>query len=238
MIQLNVMAASTLTHLYGKDMKDRGRGRILMVSSVCGAVAGIPSVAVYAATKAFEKTLSLSIAKELEKFGVGVTCLLPGAVSETSFRKSSNAEDALCWKIPYYARPPRRIAEAGVRAMLQGDTEVMPGWMNRAFVKVMMPIVPQRIHNWVAEVMWNPLNLPLLRNRRQVPSETEPVHKVRFPQPRLKFQTPPRLLQIEPPQSTSSSLTEEASNGAPVTDISGLGEAATPAQPNDSGAQR
>ncbi|ACI65784.1 predicted protein, partial [Phaeodactylum tricornutum CCAP 1055/1] len=79
-IQVNALSVSTLSHLYGRDMKDRRRGRILVVSSICAAVAGLPTVAVYAATKAFENTLSLSMAKELEPFGVGVTCLMPGAV--------------------------------------------------------------------------------------------------------------------------------------------------------------
>ena len=207
MIQLNVAAASTLTHLYAKDMKERRRGRVLMVSSICGALAGIPSVAVYSATKAFEKTLSLSLAKELERFGVGVTCLLPGAISETGFRTSSNAQDALCWHIPSYARPPHQIAEAGVRAMLLGDTEVMPGWMNRAFIKVLMPIFPQRLHNWVAEVMWNPVDLPLWRARRQMDTENleMPIsERAPSPQPHFKFQSPPRLLQIEEPPSTAS----------------------------------
>ena len=237
MIQLNVAAASTLTHLYGKDMKERRRGRILMVSSICGAVAGIPSVAVYSATKAFEKTLSLSMAKELERFGVGVTCLLPGAISETGFRTSSNAQDALCWHIPSYARPPRQIAEAGVRAMLLGETEVMPGWMNRAFIKVLMPIVPQRIHNWIAEVMWNPVELPFWRASPHVELATEqtPTSDRSPPShPHMKFQSPPRLLQIEEPSSTASqdhvtdataSTEETVSDEAPVTN-----DAARPAE--------
>jgi short-subunit dehydrogenase len=200
MIQLNVAAVSTLAHLYGKDMKDRRRGRILMVSSICGAIAGIPSVAVYSATKAFEKTLSISMAKELEEFGVGVTCLLPGAVSDTDFRKQNNAHDALCWKIPYYPTAPSHVAEVGVRAMLMGDSEVTPGLMNRAFLKVLMPIVPQRLHNWVAEIMWNPLNLPFIRAQQQSSAHSLPLvpsgDKIR-PQPLVKFQASPRVLSLE-----------------------------------------
>lgn len=213
MIQLNVMTASILTQLYGKDMKDRRRGRILMVSSICGAVAGIPSVAVYAATKAYEKTLSISIAKELEKYGVGVTCLLPGAISDTNFRGNSNAHDALCWNIPFYPRPPHEVASAGVRAMLRGDTEVMPGWMNRAFIKVMMPVFPQRLHNWVAEIMWNPLQLPFMPMRSQedaVGLETLGIaDPASIPRPHFKFQSPPRLLELEPPARDQQAVKEE-----------------------------
>jgi short chain dehydrogenase len=163
MIQVNTVAVTSLTHLFGRDMKERRRGRILLVSSVCGAVSGIATVAVYAATKAFENSFGVAIGKELEPFGVGVTCLIPGAVRGTEFRSRSNSHEALCWKIPFYSKTPPAVAECGVRAMLRGDTEVMPGVLNRMFVKVLKPILPQRLHNLLAEIMWNPLNLPFRR---------------------------------------------------------------------------
>ena len=142
MIQLNAMSVSALTHLYGKDMKDRRRGRILMISSICGAVAGIPTVSVYAATKAFVNALSLSIAQELEPYGVGVTCAMPGAVKETAFKARSATEQALCWKIPYYAKSPQQVAESSIKALLRGETECTPGWENRFFLKVVKPAIP------------------------------------------------------------------------------------------------
>jgi len=210
MIRLNVQAVSTLTHLFGKDMKERRRGRILMVSSVCGAVAGIPSVAIYSATKAFEKTLSLSMAKEMEPYGVGVTCLLPGAVSDTDFRARSNSEQALCWKIPFYPKTPPQIASMGVRAMLRGETEVTPGWMNRFFLKVMQPAMPQRMHNIIAGIMWSPLRLPFLRRQRENGKSSSSTSRTTAPslppksptQPPPTFwmqqtsEPPPRLLQL------------------------------------------
>jgi short-subunit dehydrogenase len=160
MIQVNTIAVTSLTHLFGRDMKERRRGRILLVSSVCGAVSGIATVAVYAATKAYENSFGAAIGKELEPYGVGVTCLMPGAVRGTEFRSRSNSQEAMCWKIPFYSKTPSAVAECGVRAMLRGDTEVMPGVLNRLFVKVVKPILPQRMHNLLAEFMWNPLQLP------------------------------------------------------------------------------
>jgi short-subunit dehydrogenase len=111
MIQLNAVSASTLAHLYGHEMKQRGRGRVMMVSSICGAVAGLPTVAVYAATKAFENSLSLSMGKELEPYGVGVTCVMPGAVRDTEFKSKSNTEHALCWHLPFYTRTAQQVAD-------------------------------------------------------------------------------------------------------------------------------
>lgn len=145
-----------------------------MVSSVCGAVSGIATVAVYSATKAFENSFGISIGKELEPHGVGVTCLLPGAVRGTEFQKRSNSQEALCWKIPFYTKTAPFVAEWGVRAMLRGDTEVTPGVLNRMFLKVFKPVMPQRLHNLIAEIMWNPLQLPFQRNNvNEVNSEEE-----------------------------------------------------------------
>lgn len=160
MIGVNGLAVAQLAHLYGKDMKERRRGRILFVSSVVGAVSAGPTVALYAATKAFEKVLGLSLAKELEPYGVGVTCLMPGAVRDTNFRSSSDTKEALCWKLPYYTRSPATVAQQGIRALLAGDVEVTPGWQNRAFLKVFQPAMPQRLHNILVEIAWNPPRVP------------------------------------------------------------------------------
>lgn len=160
MIQVNAFSVAELTHFFGRDMKERRRGRILFVSSICGSVSGIASVAIYSATKAFENSFGVSIGKELEPYGVGVTCLIPGAVRGTEFRSNSQSQDALCWKIPFYAKTTSSVAASGIRAMLRGNTEVMPGVLNRIFLKVCKPVLPQRLHNLVAEVMWNPVELP------------------------------------------------------------------------------
>ncbi len=164
MLQLNAGSSAVLSTLFGHDMKRRRRGRILFVSSVSGAVAGISTVALYSATKAFQNSLAVALAKEMEPWGIGVTCLMPGAVEDTDFSK--NTDDALCWRIPFYPKKPQIIAKAGVRAMLLGETEVVPGWQNRFFVKVLKPALPQRLHNVMAEAAWNPLRLPFQNSHR------------------------------------------------------------------------
>ena len=207
MVQLNTVAPAMLTHLYGRDMKKRKRGRILMISSVCGAVAGIPSVALYSATKAFENSLAIGLAKEMEESGVGITCMMPGAVRDTNFRSGSKTDKALCWKIPFYPKRPHSIAEMGVRSMLRGDSEVTPGWLNRLFIKVVKPVLPQRLHNLVAEIMWNPLRLPFgrtqderdasLQTEREVPTQPPPAPHQSLRPPQFNYRLPPRLLETD-----------------------------------------
>eukprot|EP00978_Attheya_sp_CCMP212_P019651 scaffold55289_cov53-Attheya_sp.AAC.2 len=170
-VQVNAGSVATLSHLYGRDMKANKRGRILFVSSVMGAVPAGPQVATYAATKAFEKTLSISMGRELANYGVGVTCLVPGAVGGTTFRQASNSEEAVCWKIPFYPLAAPDVAGAGVRALLSGESEVCPGWMNRSFLRVMQPMIPQRLTTSIVEFFWNPLTVPVSRMASPIKDE-------------------------------------------------------------------
>ena len=156
MIQVNVGSVVELSRLYGKNMKDRRRGRILFVSSMSGALPGCPSVAVYAATKSFEKSLASSLGRELERYGVGVTCLLPGAVKDTAFASSSEIEDAACFHFPGYAKTPELVASEGIKGLMLGYPEVYPGWQNRLFVKMGLPMLPSRVSNIIGEWAWNP----------------------------------------------------------------------------------
>ena len=159
MINVNVGSVTNLSYLFGKRMKQRRRGRILFVSSVVGATPGGPGVAAYSATKAYEKSLAQSMGRELEKYGVGVTCIMPGAVKGTSFATRSNAEEALCWKFPFYPMKAPNVAARGVRALLTGDAEVIPGWHNRLFLKVLTPLLPQRMITSVVGFSFTPLQI-------------------------------------------------------------------------------
>lgn len=158
-INLNVASVTKLSHLYGNSMKKQRRGRILFVSSVAGSVPGGPGVAVYSATKAYEKVLAHSLGRELEKYGVGVSCLSPGAVKGTDFAHRSNLETAACFKIPFYAMKSPDVAERGVRALLSGDAEVIPGWHNRLFLKILSPILPQRVTSSIVEFSFSPVKV-------------------------------------------------------------------------------
>ncbi|MEM6914609.1 MAG: SDR family NAD(P)-dependent oxidoreductase, partial [Pseudomonadota bacterium] len=76
MIDLNVSALVTLSHLVGNDMKARGGGKMLQVSSTASFMAG-PYQAVYFATKAFVTSFSQAIDQEMRKDGITSTALCP-----------------------------------------------------------------------------------------------------------------------------------------------------------------
>ncbi|KAL7521684.1 hypothetical protein ACHAWX_006358 [Stephanocyclus meneghinianus] len=187
MVQVNVGSVVQLSHLYGKDMKERRRGRILFVSSMAGAMPGCASVAVYAATKSFEKSLASSLGREMERYGIGVTCLLPGAVRDTDFASRSSVEDAVCFQVPGYAKSPEMVAGEGIKALMLGYPEVYPGWENRIFAKLGLPFCPPRIAGLIGEYAWSPCQLGIPSTRKIEVKTLPPVpsHTWKFRRPSL-----------------------------------------------------
>lgn len=103
MLQLNVVAVAELCHRYGGEMKRRRAGRILNIASAA-AYQPTPYFAAYGASKVFVLNFSEALAKELEDFGVGVSCLSPGP-TDTAF---------------FDGVDPRRVARDGVALIAAG----------------------------------------------------------------------------------------------------------------------
>jgi short-subunit dehydrogenase len=61
-------------------MRDRGRGAIVLMSSVSG-LAGSYGVPVYGASKAFDMILAEGLWAEFREFGVDVLCAVLGSVA-------------------------------------------------------------------------------------------------------------------------------------------------------------
>jgi short-subunit dehydrogenase len=79
MLQVNVVALTTLARRLLPQMVARKRGAILNVSSSAGFLP-IPGMAVYAASKAYVNSFSEALRAELHGTGVTVTALCPGPV--------------------------------------------------------------------------------------------------------------------------------------------------------------
>ena len=125
MIVLNIISYVSLTRLIGKDMIERGGGRILQVSSFAGFIPG-PNRAVYHATKAFITSFSLAIDQELKNKGVTCTALCPGAVDlETE-------------------TDPAYVANLGYNAMLKEKLVVSNEYKLSFFTNWVIPFVPRR----------------------------------------------------------------------------------------------
>ena len=127
MIQLNVTSLVTLTKLFGRDMVRRGEGRILQLASTVSFMP-VPKLSIYAATKAFVLSFSEAVAYELKDTGVTMTALCPGA-SDTEFFVRADAEGANVTDTPL--SDPADVAKDGYEAMMNGETRVISGAMNK-----------------------------------------------------------------------------------------------------------
>lgn len=85
MIGVNCRAVQELARGFGERFAARGRGGMILLSSIV-AFQGAPRSAVYAATKAFVQTLAEGIAPDLAARGVDVLAVAPGPV-RTGFAK-------------------------------------------------------------------------------------------------------------------------------------------------------
>ncbi len=87
LIRLNVLAVTELTRQVLPGMIARGRGHLVMVSSLAGS-ATFPGIAVYAGTKAYVTHMSEGIRLELQGLPIGLTIVEPGLVTPTDMADS------------------------------------------------------------------------------------------------------------------------------------------------------
>lgn len=132
MINLNILALSQLTKLFGSDMVNRGHGRIMNVSSTAAFQPG-PLMTVYYATKHYVQAYSEALYEEWKDFGVSVTALCPGA-TESGFSEAADAEESKLFKgkkLP----TSKEVAEFGYKAMMKGEMTAIHGTMNAIMAK-------------------------------------------------------------------------------------------------------
>lgn len=140
MIQVNILALTSLTRLFLPDFLERNSGKILNVSSTVSLIPG-PMQAVYFASKAFVTSFTNSISGELFGTGVSATALLPGA-TQTGFGASSGMEKTSIYKNP---AKPNDVAKDGYTAMLEGKLEVISGLpRSQRILLSLTPLFPKR----------------------------------------------------------------------------------------------
>ncbi len=126
-VDTNVTGTIYLIQKVGRDMRERGRGRILITGSIAGFMPGTYQ-AVYNGTKAFLDSFSFAIRHELKDSGITVTCLMPGA-TETDFFERADMMDT---KVGTAKKDDAAdVAETGFKAMMNGDGDVVSGWHNK-----------------------------------------------------------------------------------------------------------
>ena len=133
MLHLHIMTTTHLTKLLLKGMVERGRGKILNMSSLAAFQPG-PLMSLYYASKAYILSFSEAIANELKGTGVTVTALCPGQ-TKTCFQEVVS-EGTVDNKISFNVACPREVAAYGYKAMLKGKTVAIPGIFNKFLSKL------------------------------------------------------------------------------------------------------
>lgn len=136
MIRLNVLALVELTRFLLPAMIAKGRGAIINVSSTAG-FQPMPSVAVYAASKAFVTSFSMALAEEVRGHGITVVTLCPGPTQTApSTAKSAGS------RFPGGFQPAEELVEQTLRCLDRGGGLVVPRFINKmmAFTNRLMPL--------------------------------------------------------------------------------------------------
>jgi short-subunit dehydrogenase len=120
---VNVRAPLLLTKFFATPMITRGRGGIVLMSSLAGGQ-GSPNLATYAATKAFNTILAEGLWKELSPLGVDVLVCTAGAIMTPGYEQAENVKPAPG------TLPPVTVAETTLDALGNGPV-VVPGAVNK-----------------------------------------------------------------------------------------------------------
>lgn len=129
MLQLNMLLPVELTHHLLPGLRQQPKAYILNVSSTA-AYQAVPTLSLYAASKAFLLTFSRGLRYELRNTVVKVTCLSPGSTN-TDFASRAGMNAGLQATAAKFGMTSAQVARIGVKALLAGKAEVIPGGLNK-----------------------------------------------------------------------------------------------------------
>src|SRR5437763_4105123 len=119
-LNLNTRAALVLAHYFGRRLRERRRGGVVIVASTL-AFAGVPGMSGYAASKAHTLTFAEGVAREVAGDGIAVLALCPGPTRPEIW--PSGATLSLPMR-------PEAVVEVALRK-LGRRTTVVAGLLNR-----------------------------------------------------------------------------------------------------------
>ena len=133
---LNTVGAIRVAQAVLPQMRERGKGRLLFVSSVGGRTV-IPGNAAYAATKWALEAFAEALAMEVGGFGIDVTLAEPGPVSTGAL------DDPLAYRLP--DDPYAALFTPGIRGEMSSPEEVaeaLADLVERPTVPLRVPVGP------------------------------------------------------------------------------------------------
>jgi short-subunit dehydrogenase len=134
-VDVNCRGPLLLAHRFVPPMVERGRGGVVVVSSIAG-FQGSPGIVAYSATKAFGVTFAEGLWGELRGTGVDVIACCAGAVSTPGLARTEvhRAPGTL---------PPAAVVTATLDRLGQSP-RIVPGGVNRVSSFALARLLPRR----------------------------------------------------------------------------------------------
>jgi len=140
MINLNICSLTHLTHLFLKDMVENKSGGIINISSLAS-FQPIPYFSIYAATKAFVTSFTLSLYEEYRGKNINILGVCPG-YTKTNFNKRAQMESK---PVAGYLMSSQEVVDESLRAYQKGKFIIINGRINR-FVKLFTSLIPKKLN--------------------------------------------------------------------------------------------
>ncbi len=150
MLRLHVYTPTQLCNLFGAEMKKRGYGYILTMSSMA-ALLPLPGITIYSATKAYLKSFMKSLYYEMRPYGVHTTVICPGAVNTPLYNLSSKFDGAMKIAVKvHFVYSPQLLVNKALNAMFHKRRSRTPGALNSIWPPI-VNAVPKSLVNklWV-----------------------------------------------------------------------------------------
>jgi len=138
---LSITALTELTRMFLPDMVARKRGGVFNVASTAAYVPE-PTMAVYAASKAYVLSFTIALSEELKGTGVVATVLCPGPTKSDFFKSADMGNNPLVSSSMMMDADV--VARTGWSGFKQGQRVVIPGFRNR-LTKVIGQLMPYRV---------------------------------------------------------------------------------------------
>lgn len=144
-LSLHIAATTELCHLFARDMRARGRGYILNISSYA-AWLPLGGLGMYSATKSYVRDFSYALREELAEEGVVVTVALPAGVATDLYGLPKRYQHLglRCGAL----LTPERVAREALDGLFKGRRRVVPGVVNRLLLPVVRHL-PRSIKKWL-----------------------------------------------------------------------------------------
>lgn len=127
-IALHCTTPTKLCRLFAADMAERGRGHIMIMSSIT-AWTPYPTISHYAATKSYLKSFAQSLWYELRDRGVSITAVFPSAVDTPLY----NLDDKMRRRLLRCGvmLSAESVARKALRAMFSRCRRCLPGLLTK-----------------------------------------------------------------------------------------------------------